>query len=41
MKKWIALLIALMMTVLCTMALAEEETESAVSPEAIKLYSSE
>ena len=41
MKKWIALLIALMMTVLCTMALAEEETESAVSQEAIKLYSSE
>lgn len=41
MKKWIALLIALMMTVLCAASLAEEEAEAAVNPEAIALFSSE
>ena len=41
MKKWIALLIALMMAVLCAVSLAEEKTESTVNPEAIGLYSSE
>ena len=43
MKKWTALLIALMMTVLCCAALAEAEEvyESLVNPEAVKLFSSE
>ena len=41
MKKWIALLTALMMAVLCAAATAEEETESTVNPEAYSLYSSE
>ena len=40
MKKWTALLVALMMMVLCAVSLAEE-TGSTVSPEAIALYSSE
>ena len=40
MKKWTALLVALMMTALCAVSLAEE-TGSTVSPEAIALYSSE
>ena len=39
MRKWIALLAVLMMTVLCAVSLAEEE--SAVNPDALRLYSSE
>ena len=39
MRKWIALLAVLMMTVLCTVSLAEEE--STVNPDALRLYSSE
>ena len=38
MRKWIALLAVLMMTVLCAVSLAEEE--SAVNPDALRLYSS-
>ena len=41
MKKWTALLTALMMIVLCAAGLAEEETESMVNLEAAELYSSE
>lgn len=41
MKKWIALLSALILALLCTAALAEEGTDYVVSPEAIKLFSSE
>jgi hypothetical protein len=42
MKKWTALLIALVMTVLCAAAFAEEEViESLVNPEAVQLFSSE
>ena len=41
MKKWTALLTALMMIVLCAAGLAEEETKSEVNPEAVELYSSE
>jgi hypothetical protein len=42
MKKWTALLMALVMTVMCAAALAEEEViESLVNPEAVKMFSSE
>ena len=42
MKKWMALLTALVMTVLCAAATAEEKTETAaVNQEALKLFSSE
>ena len=41
MKKWIALLVAVMMMVLCAASLAEEGTESTVNPEAVALFSSE
>ena len=39
MKRWIALLAALVLALLCTVSLAEEE--AVVNPEALRLYSSE
>ncbi len=41
MKKWIAILAALIMAMLCTAGTAEEEAVSTVNPEAVSLYYSE